>query len=1541
MWIEVSSSVSATVFAPSAESVTLTTPWTAKPGHTFRAMKLRVKDAAGTLVFESPPLVVGLPITWDGSRNQPLGAAGFMSPCDSPYTLELLADQTRVPGRKAKLSSAFDSVVTKCRTFAPIAAVVGPPRVAVHSTVAMRYHSVALSKGEWLPAEEVARLDGIMNPLAGAAFAHANLLHADTVTWVWYKLGTLGYFPGALPAPPRALSGNELGKAIRRYRQVHPDLYRRLFHRPNTDNDHEQDDAAADLATTIDAPLLVQLHADANDRLRTGTQRRVVVNSGVFDGSDATSRLYVDVDRFYIGTGAEFEGDLKAQVDAAWVPRPHIALRATVLLEGIGGGPVAATHHSALGDYRVRWSWTDRAEDTSALPSYAADRPNRTREYVNAAKAAIPASTGIATTRHNTFATFGGVVSADADATATAVFAACPPFRDASVVGEVGTQSDTTPNPSTASFTQVFFRPSNIAGDNFTVSATLDQGGWSVGVQVAHAGRVGLQASTGEFEIWRRITLAAYVDWGGNVVPSWKRIRRKFSRAFVHVSGPDLTWNLSLGPPPTAYATALEHAVNTGMFNAPTFPTGNTANRGVLGAATKYRFSATAMFPEDPRSVEFQDLMAIGVGQFADPTNIINEMMVMLAAPLLRLWRSADPPRPADVPRAQDLMPRYRMATLWAASGTAWVAAVGAHFVNELNRLLAVPHGAPAHVLAVAFPPDRTIRPIAAATVNAPGGVPASRAGIVEALLVDVLTNELADFGSRTPLTSQRTENLKAVIGFVARLRRDVADADRNLAGADPSKVQLVHPLLRVAIPLYFDYYTKKIASAFNVGSGAVTLKTHDAEVLLVPDLSTAIAVQDLLATALAHLGVAASPPLALGVLGGTQVQTFDQRRYKIMGDFDPTHLVGNGPNQVPAASCSVTVLRGHHAAPPPRIPVSPADEARMDVFHREEWVGMERALVDKRLDAQDFFNDIHLRLCMPLHDAVHHTAMPNRPGAGIIVCQYRAHPRPLPITTGTGEDIVDHTNSTSMGFDGGMVFVSGDQPLPSEHLFSHEIAHVLFLRHWQYMEETIRSGWSRTTDHDLADSNCVMSYSAFTSGFCESHFRASNYRPNFCGKCNLKLRGWDISALYHGAPCLPAQSVPLTPVFPLVAGATPVTTELPDLTQLHTVFTQFVADLDRPLTGAPHAPTTNQQVCLYGTTALQVNAGTTRYRCTPLAGAIQRPSGAPLAPTTVVFEHEPSPAPIADAVLLTSPNRHHKSGWEQNVLYHHAKGGTTARFAHIKLVTTSRDYYGEPTLIHELQHYYQVWEGSLLQEGIIELFAHITGQAFTGAHAVGPAFDYEFNPSYIVVTQVVIDELLPRLGIRGLARLLFYDAGPLQSPPTTDFADESILRPILLPSVTPGDFNAMCRSGIDDYDMSRAVALLLPIDDCRPVLAPNTTPGGVRCAQLQGYLVAAVQAFSDFLRDNNPLTHGVLAPPPVAAADRAKVAQLIRIKMKGRIYHLLLAEARGYRAAEINNRQHRVHRLEPYIEESRKELSVIRRMYAEWGGSVLDIPPP
>jgi hypothetical protein len=92
-----------------------------------------------------------------------------------------------------------------------------------------------------------------------------------------------------------------------------------------------------------------------------------------------------------------------------------------------------------------------------------------------------------------------------------------------------------------------------------------------------------------------------------------------------------------------------------------------------------------------------------------------------------------------------------------------------------------------------------------------------------------------------------------------------------------------------------------------------------------------------------------------------------------------------------------------------------------------------------------------------------------------------------------------------SEGMGNGLAFIGQAYHAPAAfYSIAHEIGHCLWLRHWE------NSNRSFGKDHDSSDHSCIMSYPIVGDKF----FGPDVYDPHFCGKCNLKLRGWDVKTL-------------------------------------------------------------------------------------------------------------------------------------------------------------------------------------------------------------------------------------------------------------------------------------------------------------------------------------------------------------------------------------------------------------------------------------------
>src|SRR5204863_6897108 len=113
---------------------------------------------------------------------------------------------------------------------------------------------------------------------------------------------------------------------------------------------------------------------------------------------------------------------------------------------------------------------------TSRLPTYSASsqprKPSRTKDYIEAALAVVESD--IASAFHKAREVFGGLVKGDAT-DVRAPFEAFPALTPKDVDGGLSTECSA--KASMAGSSAVFFRPSNVGGDNYVLKAELDVSG--------------------------------------------------------------------------------------------------------------------------------------------------------------------------------------------------------------------------------------------------------------------------------------------------------------------------------------------------------------------------------------------------------------------------------------------------------------------------------------------------------------------------------------------------------------------------------------------------------------------------------------------------------------------------------------------------------------------------------------------------------------------------------------------------------------------------------------------------------------------------------------------------------------------------------------------------------------------------------------------------------------------------------------------------------------------------------------------------------
>lgn len=101
--------------------------------------------------------------------------------------------------------------------------------------------------------------------------------------------------------------------------------------------------------------------------------------------------------------------------------------------------------------------------------------------------------------------------------------------------------------------------------------------------------------------------------------------------------------------------------------------------------------------------------------------------------------------------------------------------------------------------------------------------------------------------------------------------------------------------------------------------------------------------------------------------------------------------------------------------------------------------------------------------------------------------------------------------------------------PDQTYYVVAHEMGHSCYLEHSRF------AGGENVAQHDSNDANCAMAYPWDLRNTAavppppatapHKFHHVSKYTPHFCGKCNLKLRGWDIDKATGASPDLPAGS--------------------------------------------------------------------------------------------------------------------------------------------------------------------------------------------------------------------------------------------------------------------------------------------------------------------------------------------------------------------------------------------------------------------------------
>jgi hypothetical protein len=150
-------------------------------------------------------------------------------------------------------------------------------------------------------------------------------------------------------------------------------------------------------------------------------------------------------------------------------------------------------------------------------------------------------------------------------------------------------------------------------------------------------------------------------------------------------------------------------------------------------------------------------------------------------------------------------------------------------------------------------------------------------------------------------------------------------------------------------------------------------------------------------------------------------------------------------------------------------------------------------------------------KLSRPLAALVSRKLRPEHP-LGHLVVAFHPH-RPVKILN-DGADrskgVLENAyvaSFVSHGLPDGVVTYDLGDPDRRGYVVAHEFGHHYFLYHHQTSQDET---FDTPTQHDTTDLNCIMSYAVDGAQFPRV---PTQFNPLFCGKCNLRLRGWRVTS--------------------------------------------------------------------------------------------------------------------------------------------------------------------------------------------------------------------------------------------------------------------------------------------------------------------------------------------------------------------------------------------------------------------------------------------
>ncbi|PTL79003.1 hypothetical protein [Vitiosangium sp. GDMCC 1.1324] len=493
-------------FAPKAELVDITYRIPEDVEATW--VELQIRDNRNNLVFTDRARPDRTRFRWDGSIR-PEGTeprTRWVNPLASPFTVQVLIHQTEdgaPPGSSFRRNTKRTGVVVSCKEREQPRAV---PQ-ATSATLKVLYHGLQVVLCPWT-----------------LEYLCSSTLDQDELSSL--LLNERGYYAG----PPLQAGGRqEFQRALRRFKFNNRGVP--ALSTAPVDSSRDPDRSR----TIMEAPaLFTPISKASGEPLKPGRPLPTMGSGGgplrlrsEAIGFDADYRN--DTDEFAAQLGLSGPLRNKWDFEAEKLNRPLLPLLARITLKGKDGGPVDVPE--AVGPAKVRWSVEEPDLDNTTL-ALEPGQHSRPKVFVSGLLEGLKKHQG----SMNCPEECGGVRTEKPALDVFVLGTAFPGFNarpDPKADGAVYTiASFDLSRPLVRGQAGIFFQPSNIAGDQYRLTAELDFEG-----APAARDHGTLSFQTEVIQIWRSVKLSAVVGWPqrGGYQEILSRVADEYRHAFIEL----------------------------------------------------------------------------------------------------------------------------------------------------------------------------------------------------------------------------------------------------------------------------------------------------------------------------------------------------------------------------------------------------------------------------------------------------------------------------------------------------------------------------------------------------------------------------------------------------------------------------------------------------------------------------------------------------------------------------------------------------------------------------------------------------------------------------------------------------------------------------------------------------------------------------------------------------------------------------------------------------------------------------------------------